>query len=313
MLSIYNNIFNIGQVYDSISSGLLDHAPLDKFRETFDVEEADIVLMSGVISSQGTLSVNVSNIGLDLSNLSEISKLAGNIDRKHRIVWFDTMGPAINKNKALFASLRDTDVVISPASVPKHPNLFTNAWHIEKSVFHRYERFERVPGSVMMSRDNLMPEVDMVAGVMEVVKQLHVTKAADLTDVITKPLTKYMDRISCEMLSYPKGIVYKASQCEFVLHTHTTLGAEMMGIEAGMAGCQPIYPDTEFYRDIFDKTGVAFYDIDTPVSSLKSIISKGSTFTDKQVAAFREKFSAEDNLPAFWEHVYNLYNPEVSV
>ena len=80
----------------------------------------------------------------------------------------------------------------------------------------------------------------------------------------------------------------------------------MMGIEAGMTGCQPIYPDTEFYRDIFDGTGVAFYDLNNPVDSLKSIISQGSTFTDEQIEKFRENFSAEDNLPEFWSSVYKL-------
>ena len=85
-----------------------------------------------------------------------------------------------------------------------------------------------------------------------------------------------------------------------------------MGIEGGMCGCQPIYPDTEFYRDIFDETGVAFYDINDASESIKSIISNGSTFTDEQVEQFREKFSAEDNLPDFWNKAYQIYDESQS-
>ena len=310
MLKIYNHIYDTAQVYNSISSGLLDYAPTDKFCETFAIEEADIILMSGAISTQGTLSVHVSNQGLMLSNLGETAKLVDAIDKKRRIIWFDTMGPSIHQNENLFSELRDTDVVISPASVPERPNLFTNAWHIEKSVFRRYERFERLPGSVMISHDNVVPEVGLMAGIMEVVSELHITKASSLHENVASALATFIDRVSCESLPYPKGIAYKASQCEFVLHTHTTLGVEMMGIEAGMCGCQPIYPDTEFYRDVFEDTGVIFYDTADPVTSLKSIISEGSTFTDTKVEAFREQFSAEDNLPAFWEFVYNLYTTD---
>ena len=312
MLKIYNNIQNIGQVYDTISSAYLDYAPTDRFRETDNPETADIVLMSGAISPKGTLSVNIMNGGLALSNLSKSAGIAKAIDAsKGRIVWLDTMGPTINQNKNLFSEeftgLRDTDIVISPATVPERPNTFTHLFHIEKSVFRKHERFERVTGSVLMSHDNLLPEVDLIKGVIGTVSELHVTKSAKFSEIIAIPLRKSLDKISCEMLPYPKGIAYEASKCEFVLHTHTDLGVEMLGIEAGMTGCQPIYPDTPFYRDIFDGTGVVFYDTDNAVDSLNAIIKAGATWTAEQVEAFRTQFSAEDNLPAFWEQVYNLY------
>lgn len=82
----------------------------------------------------------------------------------------------------------------------------------------------------------------------------------------------------------------------------------MMGVEGGMCGCQPIYPDTEFYRDIFDGTGVVFYDTTHPAESLRSIIQEGSKFDKKTMEAFRERFSAEDTLLGFWEKVYELYS-----
>lgn len=308
-LSIYNNIQNIGQVYDTISSAYLDYAPVDKFSETHKLEESDIVFMNGVINTNMNLSVSVINGGLGLFNISKVAGISKGIDNaKGRIIWLDTMGPSINRDESLYSGvgLRENDIVISPATVPDRPNLFTHLFHIEKSMFHKYERFDRVPGSVMISHDNLVPEANLVNGVIDAVSELHVTKAATLSSMVPDALREN-NKVSCEMLPYPKGIAYKASQCEFVLHTHTTLGVEMMGIEAGMCGCQPIYPDTEFYRDIFEDTGVIFYDTDNAVDSLKSIIADGASWSDEQVEAFRSKFSAEDNLPAFWDHVYKLY------
>ena len=310
MLKIYNNIQNIGQVYDSISSAYLDYAPIDKFRETNDPEEADIVLLNGVISPIQNLSVNIFNGALGLFNVAKVGSISkGVASAKGRIIWLDTMGPKINRAENIYAgaAFRDNDIVISPATIPERPNLFTHLFHVEKSVFHKYERFERVPGSVMVSHDNLFPETDWINGIMDAVSELHVTKKDAISPDVADALQENISKVSVAMLPYPKGIAYEASQCEFVLHTHTTLGVEMMGIEAGMCGCQPIYPDTEFYRDIFDDTGVVFYDTDNAVDSLKTIISEGASWSDEQIEAFRSKFSAEDNLPAFWDHVSQLY------
>ena len=306
MLKIYSNIQNIGQVFDTISAGLLDYAPADKFQETSDLNEADIILMSGAIHPNGKLSVVISNIEVTLSNLPELARRFKVIGSKRRVIWFDVMGPSLHLDNNLFSELRDDDMAISPATVTPRENLWTHLFHIEKSVFRRYGRFVRVPGSVMMSADNLSPEVALIESIMNVVSELHVTKSAQLGDTESNVLKKHMNKISCEALPYPKGIAYKASQCEFVLHTHTTFGPEMMGIEAGMCGCQPIYPDTKYYRDIFGDTGVLFYNIED-ADSLRELIAGGQTWTDEQVEAFRSKFSAEDNLPAFWEAVYKLY------
>ena len=306
MLKIYNSVKNVAHVWDTIFEGLLDYAPGDSFREVFEIQEADIIMLQGKISEGSEVpEVNLPDIDFSLANIGNAAKIANVIDNAHRMMWLDPLGPTLCKNKKVFESLKETDIVICPATLPPHKNTFTNAWHIEKSVFKRYSRFERVKGSVMMSHDNLFPEIDWFVGVMDAVSDLSVTKSQTLGDEIEEAMGKFLDKVSCQHLSYPKGIAYTASACEFVLHTHTTFGAELMGIEAGMTGCQPIYPDTELYRDIFDfdGSGVVFYDTDNAVDSIKSIISEGSTFTDEQVAAFREKFSAEDNLPSFWQQV----------
>ena len=45
-----------------------------------------------------------------------------------------------------------------------------------------------------------------------------------------------------------------------------------------------------------------------PVESLRRIIRAGSKFDKETTETFRERFSAEDTLPGFWEKVYELYS-----
>lgn len=70
-----------------------------------------------------------------------------------------------------------------------------------------------------MDVDNLAGKTDMILGVMNSVSELHVTKHI-MDPNIKIDLSDYMDKVFNEVVSYPKGIAYKASQCEFVLHTH---------------------------------------------------------------------------------------------
>lgn len=325
MLNVYSDLAHRGLIYENINGGMLDYLPSDKFQEVFDIGEADILLMMGSVSSNtvdrsGQLSLSLISDDFKLENMENIAKISTALARCHRIFYLDTLGPFINRDKSLYdgSGLRDTDILLSPATLPERPNLYTNVWSVEKSLFTDRKRFDRVKGSIMISLDNLtstqdnnvMPEIDILSELMDTISELHINKSYNLPESIEKALSDHIDCVSCEFLSYPKGVANKASQCEFILHMHTKLGAEYMGIEAGMAGCQPIYPDTEFYRDIFDGTGVVFYDVQNPIESLKSIISQGSTFTDEQIEAFREKFSAENTMPAFWDSVYDLYAPK---
>lgn len=100
------------------------------------MEEADIILLRGNIQpvNGGILSVSICD-NISIANIKEVAQIADAVHSKKRIIWFDTRGPDLVKNKDLFSDFRDTDIFISPASIPPHPNLFTNAWHVEKSVF----------------------------------------------------------------------------------------------------------------------------------------------------------------------------------
>lgn len=317
MINVFSHKQAAGQIYESIFNGFLDYAPVEKFREVRSIQDADIIFMSGAITSQGSLQIHISNTQVNLGNLEYHSELYSQLSEKKRIIWIDTMGPSINYDPDLLgpnAGLKETDILISSVSLPDRPNTFTHIFHIEKSVFRQYQRFERVKGSILISHDNIVnqsnPDEDtigIIRDIMDDVSHLYVTKNHQLDPNVEKALANSLLKVSCEQLSYPQGVAYHLSQAEFILSTHTNLGIEMMGIEGGLCGCQPIYPDTEFYRDVFNETGVVFYDTGNPVKSLKSIIQAGSQFNQETTEAFRKKFSAEDNLPNFWESVYSLY------
>ena len=316
VFKIFNNIGNIGQVYVSITDSILDFAPYDKFTETRHPSEADLILLQACFGG-GSVVINAHHGSIDLKNLDIVAPKINALREKRRIIWVDVTGPGITRVGDMFSEakcgLTDKDFVISPATVPPgDPIIFTHLFHLEKAVFRQYPRFNRVVGSVMITHDNMSHALPMVKSVMPSISELHVTNAAHPEEHVKSAMIEYRDKVIYEYLRYPRGIAYKASQCEFVLHTYTDIGVEMMGIEAGMTGCQPIYPDTEFYRDIFDCTGVAFYNTADAVTSLKSIIEGGSTFTPEQVEAFRTKFSAEDNLPCFWNTVFEQMTEKTS-
>ena len=138
--------------------------------------------------------------------------------------------------------LREKDILISPVSLPERPNIFTDVHHTKKSVFRAYDRFQRAPSSVVMSHDNVVNDanpqedtVGVIAEIMDVVSHLFITKADAMRDTVASGLSLSLSKVTCQNLSYPEGVAYRLSQAEFVLHTHTRLGIEMMGVEGGCA------------------------------------------------------------------------------
>ena len=320
MLRIFNNIGpNVSQVFHAIGNGLLDYVPGDKFREVTDIQDADIVLMHGSINSHGALGINITNAPVTLKNIGELADYYTGLEEKHRIIYLDVMGPSLHTDPDLFdpvlTGIRETDVIISLVSVPDRPNIFRDVSHLEKGLFRSRERFERVPGSVALIGDHifhnsteLFDPVETIKGVIGDVSHLHISGGQIAEDQLVEVFGASLSKVTSGNLSWPQGIAYRLSQVEFCLNMHTYLGVEMMGVEAGLCGCQPIYPDTEFYRDLFDGTGVVFFDVANPVDSLRAIIKEGSKFDKETTEAFRTKFSAEDTLPKFWEQVYELYS-----
>lgn len=320
MIKVFNNATS-GQIFQTIANCFLDYMPTDTFQETGDIQDADIIFGTGTIRGN-QVDVNISHHQkVNLSNLQTLSNLYGAMAEKRWVIWFDTVGPNVNKSRGLFdhktTGLRDTDIFISSVSVSKKPNAFTHLYPVEKNLFKSTGRYERKPKSVVISHDNILNSSDpsedtisIVKGILDEVSHLYVTNRAELDETVKLAFRDNLDKVSCQQLSYPKDVAYQLAQAEFVLSTPTKLGAEFMGIEGGMTGCQPIYPDTPFYRDIYEDTGVVFFDTNDPIESLKSIIQIGSNFDKETTDNFRTKFSAEDNLPDFWEKVHQLLSNE---
>ena len=334
MLKIFNYMDHGGHhVFGNIADGLLDYLPGDQFREVSEVQDADIVLMRGVIESNGVFRVDlnsselgnfsVNHIETDLKARQQIiadqSVINAALLEKHRIIWIDALGPGIHKAplNAEKTGLREDDIVISAVPLGKRSNTFTDVWHIEKSMFRPRGRFEREKGSVTVCNDNISPGffsssdieiVDMIQAIIPVVSNLYVTGAPQMSEELEDALGDNLEKATCLHLTYPQGVARQLAKSEFVLTTREKLGIELMGIEGGLAGCQPIYPGTEFYREAFDGTGVVFYDTKDRAASLRSVIETGSQFDAEATEAFRQKFSAEETLPAFWQKVYDLYS-----
>lgn len=314
MIKVFDNLSTSGSyVFRTIANSFLNYMPHDKFKEVEDVNDCDVILMRGDANSNSFRA----HMGrqIDLSNLSDRVKIYNSMATKRRIFYLDTKGPDIIKDANIFdfkhTGLSDRDILVSPVSLPDIPNSFTHVYAVPKNTFWPRKRFERQPYSVVMLYDHVTTDAEtlrITTEILDAVSHLYIVGVRHIDEEVKKMFGKNIDKVSINILSYPEEVAHRLSKADFVLATRKNIGIEFMNIEGGMCGCQPIYPDTEFYRDAFDNTGVVFYDLDNPVDSLKSIISQGSTFTDEQVEVFREKFSAEDNLPDFWDHVFAVLN-----
>ena len=299
---IYNNMHALGQVFNSIAEGLLKEVPSDKFIEVETIQECDIFISHGAVVG-GNVDIPFFQGQIDPSNLNQVLSDIREYE-KPRIFWLDTMGPDIfsDKGKMEAAGIRECDFIISPATTHPHPNLFTDAFHFDLDVFRPVERFERQPNTVMIIHDNLINNLPLISAIMPHITKLYVTKADDLFPDAKVALKKHLDKIITLNLSYPTGLAHTASKVQFQLNTHEGIGIELMGPESGLCGAIPIYPDNEYYRDIFDDTGVLFYDPEKPKTLIEILTDTDLPAFDR--GEFAKHFGAQHCLPKFWDTVY---------
>ena len=127
----------------------------------------------------------------------------------------------------------------------------------------------------------------------------------ELSDLeVLKP---YQEQITLiPQVRWSEGVCKLLNTIEFYLSTNPTSGVELMGVEAGFCGAQPIYPDVPYYRDMFAETDVAFFDSENPTESLGDIFGAGFQWDTEKHERFLDKCSGTRNLPAFWQHVKGL-------
>ena len=311
MLKIFANRARTSLVFEWLTENFLDYTPPDKFQQVFDIRDADVVFMTATLV-QNNFGIHLSSREPTLGNLQELSDLYLGILNKQRVIWVDAKGPSVHRDSDIFdpdkIGLRDEDILVSPGFLPRKLHTFRDVHPVEKSIFRRRGNFERLKGSVAIVGDHIYDgSIETLSQIMDVVSKLYVAgNIGNHVEQMQEVFGGSYAKVFAQRYEWPFGMVRLLSEVEFVLHLHTGVGVEMMGIEGGMCGCQPIYPDIELYRDIFDGTGVAFFDLENPVESLKWILEAGSQFDEKMTEAFRTKFSGEDTLPDFWEEVYEL-------
>lgn len=304
MHKIYTVLNNVN-VETSVLSGFLDFCPGDKFTEVENPMEADAVFMFGNLSDNHT---NIRFGDHTLENNQHTMMLAQALDQKCRIIWLDSIGPTVASEtipRGYRDFVRPDDIPVSPSSLPDHPNKQEHVYHIPSYIFYHIDRFQRKPKSMVIMGDQFSGNIDMIRSIIPHIDQVFVTNTDNDDMIISASPEK--NKIKCGIIDYPFGIRKVLSQYEYVLNIHEWVGMELMGFEGGFCGSHPIYPDTQYYRDLFhDFDGVALFDTNNPVDSIVSIINKKSDWVDNHMADFVKKYSAENHLPQFWNNVSDI-------
>ena len=305
----------------NISNDLLEHFDLDQFVETQDAEEADLILMFAVVHGidpnvdynfmKGN-GVYASFGPHDLLNNKDVFVLSKALEEKSRLFWFDALGPNVHTDSDVMKRFPDVfrgkDIGFGPSSLPSHDNIFPHVFHISSRSFYDVARCDRFSKSAIMMYNEFFQtdkHIEIVRGFIESLDHLFVTSTA-VSDDVLKGFGKHGSKILSGGLSYPSDVRNHLSRYEFVVTLSPNWGIEMMGIEGAFCGCQPIYPRTPYYENIFEGMNVKFFDLDDPVGSISDIFEAGSDFTEKDVNAFVAKYSAQNNLPKFWNGVYEI-------
>lgn len=274
--------------------------------ETADHRDADCFLMMASLGDNAVESKQYIDTdyfsglrGFDVSILQELS-------RKPIIFICDSHGPKSPRNYN-FAKrgewLPEKDIPVGWASLPKHPNAQQYIGMISSSVFRWTHRWQKKEKSLILMHDSFLALDALMLEIIPLFSEVFVTSVDEIQD------SRFdgFDNLKCGRLEESE-VSDMLSKYEYVLVGREDMGLEMMGIEGGFLGCQPIYPNTQFYKDVFSKvSGVALYDTGSPVASLKTIVAARNSETwTKDMPDFVQHFSAEENIPKFWSRVIEM-------
>ena len=253
---------------------------------------------------------NLSNLNLELlDKLKAITDIPG-------ILFFD--GPGRMDVPAYPHFVRDMDIPISPAELPDHPNRYKTHF-VDERAFYISHRHKRVPKTLMLLPDHLIsPGIpDAMKSILDegLIDKVTVVGSTTLVEISATyggdslfNLERYVESGKIELaprVGWPTGVRELLNTQSYFLSTCTLQGLELMGVEAGFCGAQPIYPDDAYYEEVFEGTGVQFFDKENRTESLSKILTDFSWDSDAH-ETFLNKCSGQRNLPAFWEHVRSV-------
>lgn len=295
-MKVFNMVSEDIQSYNTISNNFLDNMP-SEFMETESIIDADILFSVG---HQNATSIG----GIDFNNpwafrgVEKFDSILKSLDKPR--VQYIVAGNMSTDYKEF--NLRDIDFPCAASKMPEHPNV-TQSCVVDSSLFHRKSRNVRNKNSVILFIHAF--DIEIFREVLKVNKdiRLTVTGSNGISDEDANSFGDDIDRIVFKNLDYPVGVCNELNKHEFVISTETNVGIELMGVEGGFCGCQPIYPDVDYYNEnVFSDSGVRYFDINNPVESISDIINDGYNWPEKY-EAFVDKFDAKINMPVFWETV----------
>lgn len=282
-----------------ILNQFFDYLP-EGISETKEIAEADMFFVhvsNGHTARIGTLP---NNDGASLANMAHIKSMLGILE-KPGILYFDSFGLSRPDNFMYPDFVRDIDIPTAVVEIPNHPNAFRTHFTDERR-FYVTHRFEREPKSLMLLKDQFIGRegiYDMLVSLLKkkVLNKVYVAGRSDLDFEY-----QYNDQIEPISAQWPDGVCRILNRVEFFLSTQPTHGVELMGIEAGFCGAQPIYPDVDYYRAMFDyeDCGVGYWE---STESLENILGAGHIWNADKREKFVAHCSGTQNLPRFWEHV----------
>ena len=271
--------------------------------ETDDIKSADAFFIMGSMGQAHFHSKLADFEYVTLRENKERLQMANTLLRKPVIIFWDTHGPESPKDYEVdLGSLKKNDIPVGWASLPSgHKNTQEFIGVVSATEYRLIRRYARRPKSLMIIGDSFDFIQDEMREVIPLFESVLVTNMHTLPEGFDEfPNLSHAqfgaDQIWDELL-----------KVEYVLSTRTEMGLEMMGVEGGFSGARPIYPDTPFYRDIFQRCeGVAFFDAGNVVESIKEIVAAPNTWIAEHHADFVREFSAENTIPQFWKNVVNI-------
>lgn len=230
------------------------------------------------------------------------------VGKKPRLFWLDAFGPNNSFHEPPHY-ITDADIMftVGPFAEPVPNNAFSIGT-IDPRHFYCSNR-NRVPKSVLMLYDNVFSFYADTIGILndllengsiEFLKVLAPGNDKKVFDAFPKyPLKVFAGGFTAEDM--PKEL----NNYDYTLQTQVGVGMELVGLEGAFCGAQPIYPDTAYYRDIFDgdDLGVFYFDRDNPFESLTDIFTRPLVWQERYMQNFIEMFSAEIHVPKFWDFV----------
>lgn len=299
----------MNQFFDTLPAG---------FQEVYNPEEADIYFAhcnekTGDIYLKGfdpnNLRINLNTVHTDsFRTLGRLLDIPG-------ILYFDRLGsPDIRRDdlNTYPDFVRAIDIPVASVELPSHGNAFKTHF-VDERRFYVSHRYKREAKHLVLPWDQLLADgiINALTFVLEKGRIDKIIIAGidafqqnlGFTDEIINTLKPYQAQIEFERVQWSSGVCNLLNRVGFYLSSQPKNGVELMGVEAGMCGAQPIYPDIPYYRDMFEMTDIVFFDIENPTESLDNILSSGFQWDEEKRGRFLDRCSGQRNLPAFWEHV----------